>query len=316
MHGSLYRYSRGLQAFESPASHCFSSFCIFVGGLTDGLLACSYVERLAEQCHKEGWALVQPVLSSSYAGFGTSSLDRDVDEIASLIEYLIGQRDAKQFALCGHSTGCQDAVHFLKNAPPALRARVRAAILQAPVSDREANREDVPSGPAWAAHGFSSPQQHAALLADAQSRVADGRGDEILSTRYFGFVPMTAARYAALSERGGKDDYFSSDFSDDELRERLGHLSTLGQRIGPAGEAEPVVDHPGLRTLFVLSAADEYVPRNVEPQGLARRFVVAAGGDGAADALIVPDANHNLSEPETAAEVFVLAAAALLASCK
>jgi hypothetical protein len=54
---------------------------VYLGGLTDGLLACPYVEALGEVCHQRGWALVQPVLSSSYAGYGTGSLDRDTDEV-------------------------------------------------------------------------------------------------------------------------------------------------------------------------------------------------------------------------------------------
>jgi len=54
---------------------------VYLGGLTDGLLACPYVEALGEICHARGWALVQPVLSSSYAGYGTGSLDRDTEEV-------------------------------------------------------------------------------------------------------------------------------------------------------------------------------------------------------------------------------------------
>jgi predicted alpha/beta hydrolase family esterase len=36
-------------------------------------------------------------------------------------------------ALCGHSTGCQNSVHFMKHAPAKARLRVVAAALQAPV---------------------------------------------------------------------------------------------------------------------------------------------------------------------------------------
>jgi hypothetical protein len=71
--GRLYQYKPSpgsLQAFESPGRHNFRKYCIFVGGLTDGLLACAYVEALAAECEKQAWALVQPVLSSSYKGRG------------------------------------------------------------------------------------------------------------------------------------------------------------------------------------------------------------------------------------------------------
>ena len=69
--GRLYTYRRSpgaLQAFESPPDHESPHFAIYLGGLTDGLNACPYVENLAHECASRGWALVQPVLSSSYAG--------------------------------------------------------------------------------------------------------------------------------------------------------------------------------------------------------------------------------------------------------
>ena len=106
MHGSLYRYAPGRQAFESPAAHSFARYVVYIGGLTDGLLACKYVDCLGEECARRGWALVQPILSSSYAGFGTSSLDKDAAEIAELLYHLRTTRGAESFALIGHSTGC------------------------------------------------------------------------------------------------------------------------------------------------------------------------------------------------------------------
>lgn len=88
---------------------------------------------------------MQPLLSSSYAGWGTASLTTDVDEIAQLIHYLKIQRPGGAIVLVsslpacipplfwrihtgpstskadadspllklGHSTGCQDALHYL-----------------------------------------------------------------------------------------------------------------------------------------------------------------------------------------------------------
>ncbi|CAH2049675.1 unnamed protein product [Thlaspi arvense] len=47
---------------------------IFIGGLTDGFLATEYLEPLAIALDKEKWSLVQFLLSSSYSGYGTSSL--------------------------------------------------------------------------------------------------------------------------------------------------------------------------------------------------------------------------------------------------
>ncbi|XP_063940067.1 uncharacterized protein LOC108202628 isoform X5 [Daucus carota subsp. sativus] len=47
---------------------------IFIGGLTDGFLATDYLEPLAIALDKEKWSLVQFLLSSSYTGYGLSSL--------------------------------------------------------------------------------------------------------------------------------------------------------------------------------------------------------------------------------------------------
>ncbi|KAB2628049.1 hypothetical protein D8674_032844 [Pyrus ussuriensis x Pyrus communis] len=47
---------------------------IFIGGLSDGFLATEYLEPLAIAMDKEKWSLVQPLLSSSYSRYGTSSL--------------------------------------------------------------------------------------------------------------------------------------------------------------------------------------------------------------------------------------------------
>lgn len=128
---------------------------------------------------------------------------------------------------------------------------------------------------------------------------------------------MSAARWCSLAGRGGPDDLFSSDFSDEELSVRLGHMGTAGQRAGrpaalppalpgPFESIEPV-EHPGLRTVFVHSGADEYVPPSVDVDALAKRFVRAAGGAlNGASAVIIQDANHNLAEPvEVATQTFV-----------
>ena len=52
MEGTLFRYRTSpgsLQAFMSPAEHAHARYVIYLGGLTDGLLACSYVEELAAE---------------------------------------------------------------------------------------------------------------------------------------------------------------------------------------------------------------------------------------------------------------------------
>lgn len=56
----------------------------------------------------------QPILSSSYLGFGQSSLSNDTNEIVKLMDYLVCHHSAENFALVGHSTGCQNSIHLLK----------------------------------------------------------------------------------------------------------------------------------------------------------------------------------------------------------
>jgi len=325
MEGTLFRYRTSpgsLQAFMSPAEHAHTRYVIYLGGLTDGLLACSYVEELAAECDRKGWAFVQPVIRSSYAGYGCSSLANDVADVSDLVTYLTRTHDAAAFAVVGHSTGCQDIVQLMATAPAAVRAKIRAVVLQAPVSDREAaSLEDDAPG-------------RAANLARAQQLVAEGRPEALLPELHYGFVPINAARYCSLFGRGGDDDLFSSDFTDAELQARLGHMSTPNPNPNPSptptqarlghmstrgqreacGElaTEAVPDHPGLLSLFVHSAADEYVPPSVDAAALSRRFVAAADS-GAADsgggarALLVEGANHNLASPDGAAATFVRA---------
>merc|ERR1719198_1455806 len=97
--------------------------------------------------------------------------------------------------------------------------------------------------------------------------VEEGRGNEIIFMQY-GFAPISAYRYLSLNDRRGDDDLFSSDFSDAELAELLGHMSTAGQHILDAREFEQSGSAGGeglmrkqrtLSTLLAFSMDDEYV---------------------------------------------------------
>lgn len=43
------------------------------------------------------------------------------------------------------------------------------------------------------------------------------------------WAPITAKRFLNFQEIGGADDVFSSDFADEELAERLGHVGSCKQ---------------------------------------------------------------------------------------
>ena len=96
------------------------------------------------------------------------------------------------------------------------------------------------------------------------------------------WAPITAKRYLDLHDRNGADDYFSSDLTDTELMERLGHI---GQAVDKA--------------LVVFSGSDEYVPSNVDSFALTQRLVAAMNShvtEPVVEALYLASANHNLSE--------------------
>ncbi|XP_023879905.2 UPF0613 protein PB24D3.06c [Quercus suber] len=230
---------------------------IFIGGLTDGFLATEYLEPLAIALEKEKWSLVQLLLSSSYSGYGTSNLKQDAMELDQLISHLINKEDSEGVVLLGHSTGCQDIVHYMRTNAACSRA-VRAAILQAPVSDRE-YRATLP--------------ETAAMIDLASTMISEGRGSELMPTEADSGSPITASRYHSLCAYMGDDDMFSSDLSDDQLRLRLGHMSNTPCQV-------------------IFSMADEYVPEYVDKKALVERLCRALGG---AEKVEIEYGNHSLS---------------------
>jgi len=183
---------------------------IFIGGLTDGLLATDYLEPLSIALEVEKWSLVQPLLSSSYSGYGISSLEQDALELDQLISYLINKENSEGVILLGHSTGCQDIVHYMRTNFACSKA-VSGVILQAPVSDRE-YRATLP--------------ETAEMIDLAAKMITEGRGMDLMPREANPDAPITAYRYHSLCSYMGDDDMFSSDLSEDQLRQRLGHMST------------------------------------------------------------------------------------------
>lgn len=230
---------------------------IFIGGLTDGFLATQYLEPLAIALDKEKWSLVQFLLSSSYSGYGTSSLKQDAMEIDQLISYLINKEDSEGVVLLGHSTGCQDIVYYMRTNAACSRA-VRAIILQAPVSDREYN---------------ATLPQTASMIDLAFKMISEGKGLELMPRDASPDVPITAYRYHSLCAYNGDDDMFSSDLSEDQLKQRLGHMSNTPCQI-------------------IFSMADEYVPDYVDKKALVERLCSAMGG---AEKVEIEWGNHSLS---------------------
>lgn len=230
---------------------------IFIGGLTDGFLATEYLEPLAIALEDEKWSLVQLLLSSSYSGYGTSSLQQDAMELDQLISYFINKEDSEGVVLLGHSTGCQDIVHYMRTNAACSRA-VRAVILQAPVSDRE-YRATLP--------------ETAAMIDLASEMINEGRGSELMPREANPDAPITAFRYHSLCAYMGDDDMFSSDLSDDQLKTRIGHMANTPCQV-------------------IFSMGDEYVPDYVDRKALVERLCRAMGG---ADKVEIEYGNHSLS---------------------
>lgn len=205
---------------------------------------------------------------------------------SALMRYLNAHRSGETFALVGHSTGCQNSVHFLKNGDDDMVERTKSVALQAPVSDRE--------------HAMMEPNYKDNIRL-ARKLKEDGKGDDMMPRSAF-WAPITAARFLSLQDFGGDDDFFSSDLSDEEMTERLGHVGAWGR------------GHSG-HLLAAYSGADEYVPDHVDRDKLLERMCKAMNrGDDkpprpVATPLMIETANHNLSEGEGDGAKFVAAVA-------
>lgn len=235
----------------------FNQQVIFIGGLTDGLLATEYLEPLSIALVNEKWSLVQPLLTSSYIGYGTSSLEQDALELDQLIGYLINKENSEGVVLLGHSTGCQDIVHYMRS-NLAYSIAVRGAILQAPVSDRE-YRATLP--------------ETAEMIDLALNMIHEGRAMELMPMKANPDAPITAYRFHSLCAYMGDDDMFSSDLSEDQLRMRLGHMSNTPCQV-------------------IFSMADEYVPDYVDKKALVGRLCRALGD---AEKVEIEWGNHSLA---------------------
>ncbi|KAL2922027.1 UPF0613 protein PB24D3.06c [Bienertia sinuspersici] len=254
--GVLFRYGpKSIQvAFKTGD---YKQQVVFIGGLTDGFMATEYLEPLAIALDHEKWSLVQILLSSSYTAYGTSSLEQDAMELDQLISYLINKENSDGVVLLGHSTGCQDIVHYMRTNAACSRA-VRSAILQAPISDRE-YRATLP--------------ETATMIDLASKMIGEGKGSDLMPREANPDAPITAYRFHSLCAYMGDDDMFSSDLSEDQLKMRLGHMSKTPCQV-------------------IYSMGDEYVPDYVDKKALVERLCRALGGAEKAE---IEYGNHSLS---------------------
>lgn len=277
--GQLHRYSKRLVAFEHTAAFGPPSkhILLWIGGLGDGLHTVSYPARLAQKLPPE-WSLAQVLIRSSYNGWGTGSLERDTKDLEQCVNYFRKNKPNGVNIVCmGHSTGCQDLMEYLTGKGCTKRAIINGAILQAPVSDREALIEGM------------EEEKIKRILATSREWVDTGRGGDVLpenvDAKFFGKAStVTAYRWHNLLSPGGDDDYFSSDLSDEKLRATFGAIK----------KESPL--------LILYSGSDENAPPSVDLKALTQKWMsfVKEGG-GAVDednGGVVPEAHHNLEEDD------------------
>ncbi len=210
----------------------------------------------------------------------------------------------------GHSTGTQDIMAYLL--PEAARAPLDGAILQAPVSDREA---------------FAEPA-HVQAGKIAQDMVNNGKGEDLIPEEHakaFGFpgvelryltayrcwslvcsgwVELPASSGAATrlmaSRISGDDDFFSSDLPNnaDSGSPVSVHIPmAFGLLTCTLRQHRPLSDTFGrlptdLPLLFLMSGADQYVPSNVDKQALLERWRASCASGVQFDGQVLAGADH------------------------
>lgn len=262
--GLLMRFStenKNLLAFISlnESGSVSSNALVYIPGLTDGMMAVSYLPPLHNALTKLDYSLVQINISSSYNQFGFNSLEQDKTELDELFQFLKKKYNFGKILACGHSTGCQDILYYLRyGSTPSL---VDGVILQAAVSDRD---------------GLVVMETTQPMIAEAKELVSQGRDQQLLSLRYDDVAPISAQRFLSLAGRLTPDDMFSVDLTEDELR--------------------PILSPVKVPILLCFSEEDEYVPDKTLQEQLAKRMVsVLKATSPQVELIYIPNADHSLS---------------------
>ncbi|KDQ16236.1 hypothetical protein BOTBODRAFT_30956 [Botryobasidium botryosum FD-172 SS1] len=291
---SLYSEEPKLTLFESGDLSA-NSVVIYTGGLTDGYMSVPYLHLLSEKLGEMGWSLAQVTLSSSYNQYGLASLEGDAREIALAVEYLRRERGRGRVVLMGHSTGCQDAIHYLTKKPwntstgsDSPRPPITAAILQAPVCDREYFEATCSvDAIAWVevAKGLVEEGKGSSWMPKAASDAAMGKSGfegeaEEIGEWQAGSVPFTAYRFWSLYAEGGDDDYF--------------HSSLTMNSDYFAASPVPL--------LLLLSGEDEYYPPYLSDydskEALLSRWRDASEGKISQLSEVLRGASHSISQED------------------
>lgn len=284
---------------------------LFVGGLGDGLYTVPYATELAKALAPSDWSVFVVLLSSSYNGWGISSLDQDVEEIAECVRFVQEYKDSQgvtgKTVVMGHSTGSQDVLHYLYSPNPlphnpeletgvqhVIRPALDGAIMQAPVSDREAMISTMKAAkePSEVRAAFDQLVEAASVQPYTVDKL-----DSILPlnlTKTVGLsdtVPVSARRFLSLAspdspDKPSDDDLFSSDLRDQRFRETFGAVASRGLLRS--------------KLLVLYSGSDEFAAPWIDKERLMQRWKDAtnAGGSNKWDdnSGVVPGASHNVKD--------------------
>ena len=277
--GTLHFIPHNLSAFEpsKPLARSGSiNTLLWIGGMFDTMLSVSYPLSIA-QALGPTWSVVTASLGSAGLSWGVGSISKDADDMAKIVSYFQSQRPGGKMVIMGHSTGCQDCIEYLVGKNAEGRPRVDGIILQAPVSDREGLSKDLSEAHMDEANGL------------AQRMCREGQERDCLPNRLtkpaFGRIGITARRWLDIAspapQHDGADDYFSSDLSDDRLKDTFGRLPATAP------------------LLMLYGGSDDTVPEFVDKKRLVQRWMRATGSNGGSvDAVnggIVDGASHNLN---------------------
>ncbi|KAK3353930.1 hypothetical protein B0T25DRAFT_456027 [Lasiosphaeria hispida] len=321
--GILHHYTETLITFEFTSSTAPQPHSIlFLGGLGDGLGTTSYASDVVDGLKPTEWSFFTLNLTSSYQSWGLGSLDRDTDEIAACLKYIKAYKTAKygaggKIVLMGHSTGSQCVLHYLHRPNPHTstpawdpdlehveRPVLDGAIMQAPVSDREAILYIVRDG-----FLGKTPGEMKEVLDElvAISREAAAREDQstdvilpLTLTPTFGYssvTPISARRFLSLASPGSpqspsEDDLFSSDLSDEQFAKTFGRIADRGLLRN--------------KLMVLMSGKDQAIPEWVDKEKLLARFAKAADKNGERQVWdsersgLIPGASHAMSNDDQA----------------
>lgn len=266
------------------------------------------------------WSLFTLNLTSSYQAWGLGHLDRDTDEIAQCIQYVKDYKKTKfgngKVVLMGHSSGSQAVLHYLYRPNPHTsipafdsdlqhikRMALDGAIMQAPVSDREAILWVLTEG-----IGGKSPSETRAIYEKLEAMAMkdtlhEDSSDTVLPlsmTSQIGYpsnVPISSRRFLSLNspespQSPREDDLFSSDLGPEQLGKTFGMIKQRG-----------LLNH---KLMVLFSGADQSVPDWVDKKKLLSGWMNATDHNGEDEiwdqehSAVIPGASHALSNDDQA----------------